>query len=284
MMISGMAMKSALGFAAVLCLMAASGQAFAQATSDLVTRDALRVCADPRDLPFSDQQQAGFENKIADLFGKKLNLPVSYVWYPATVGFVRNTLAAHRCDIVMGTVAGGEMMDTTNAYYHTGYMIVTRSADHIDATSLADPVFAGKRLGLIAGTPPTDLVIRHHLMGHTTSYALVVDTRHEAPSHEMLVDLAAGKIDAGLLWGPFAGYYIKQDHLPLHAVFLQAEPGAPRLDYRIAMGVRPNEITWRRTLNGLISSNQTAIQAILADYGIPELDEQGHPEDPAAQQ
>jgi quinoprotein dehydrogenase-associated probable ABC transporter substrate-binding protein len=252
----------------------ATGGAMAQTRTDLVSRTELRVCADPHNLPFSDENREGFENKIADLVGQELHLPVTYVWFPQVIGFVRNTLGARRCDVVMGTVSGAEMMDTTNAYYHSGYMIVTRTEDGITARTLNDPAFADKHIGLIAATPPTDLLLRHNLMTHTTSYALTVDTRFESPSRQMLQDLVDQKIDVGLLWGPFAGYYITHDHLPLRMVLLDAEDSPLRLDYHIAMGVRPGEPEWRRRLNDVLRRRQDDITHILVTYGIPLLDEQ----------
>jgi quinoprotein dehydrogenase-associated probable ABC transporter substrate-binding protein len=246
----------------------------AQNTPDLTLRTALRVCADPNNMPFSDQKREGFENKIAELVGKDLHLPVEFVWFPQVVGFVRHTLGAQACDVVMGTVSGADMMDTTNPYYHTGYMLVTREADHIPADEVGDPALAGKRFGVVAATPPTNLLLRHKLMGQTTSYALTIDTRYESPARAMLQDLVDHKIDVGLLWGPFAGYYITHDGLKLKAVVLRSETDTPRLDYRIAMGVRPNEPGWRRQLNQVIQRRQRDITDILISYGVPLLDEQ----------
>ena len=264
---------------AVLVGMLASRSAVAQ-RAELVSRTELSVCADPHDLPFSDQQKQGFENKIADLIGTDLQLPVSYVWFPQVVGFVRNTLRARECDLVMGAVTGDSIMETTNSYYHTGYMIVTRAADHIEATSIGDPVLADKKIGLIAATPPTDLLLRHGLMPHVKSYALMVDTRNSSPSGDMIRDLIAGTIDVGLLWGPLVGYALKHDHLPLKVAFITPEPDSPRLDFRIAMGVRANEPEWRRRINQAITRQQPAIDRVLADYGVPLLNEQNQPVEP----
>ncbi len=260
--------------AALAALLASS--ATAQNTPDLALRTTLRVCADPNNMPFSDQKRQGFENKVAELVGKDLQLPVEFVWFPQVVGFVRHTLGAQACDVVMGTVSGADMMDTTNPYYHTGYMLVTRDEDGIGADEVGDPALAGKRFGVVAATPPTDLLLRHKLLAHTTSYALTVDTRFELPARAMLQDLVDHKIDVGLLWGPFAGYYITHDGLKLKAVVLKSESDAPRLDYRIAMGVRPNEPDWRRRLNQVIQRRQHDITDILISYGVPLLDEQDH--------
>ena len=249
----------------------------AQTTVELVSRTELRVCADPNNLPFSNDKREGFENKIAEIIGKELNLPVSYVWFPQVVGFVRNTLQARQCDLVMGTVSGDGMMDNTNAYYHTGYMIVSRTEDGIGATGLGDPALADKRIGLIAATPPTDLLLRHGLMPHVTSYALAVDTRYNSPARAMIQDILDRKIDVGLLWGPLAGYYIKHEALPLKAAFLDSEPDSTRLDFRIAMGVRPGEPEWRRRINAALEKHRAEVAQVLAGYDVPLLDEQGHP-------
>src|SRR5579859_7214709 len=189
-------------------------------TAELIARTELRICADPNDLPFSNKEGEGFENKIGQLIGQDLGVPVSYVWFPQVIGFVRNTLRAHQCDLVMGAVSGDSVMDNTNPYYHSGYMIVTRSDSGIHAHSLADPALADKKIGLVAATPPTDLLLKHGLMPHVTSYALAVDTRYDSPPRAMLQDIVDHKIDLGLVWGPVAGYYIKRDKLPLDAVFL----------------------------------------------------------------
>ena len=267
------------GCCAVLVGMLANGSAVAQ-RAEIVSRTELSVCADPHDLPFSNHQKQGFENKIADLIGTDLQLPVSYVWFPQVVGFVRNTLRARECDLVMGAVTGDSIMETTNSYYHTGYMIVTRAADHIEATSIGDPVLADKKIGLIAATPPTDLLLRHGLLPHVKSYALMVDTRNSSPSGDMIRDLIDGTIDVGLLWGPLVGYALKHDHLPLKVAFILPEPDSPRLDFRIDMGVRANEPEWRRRINQAIARQQPAINRVLADYGVPLLNEQNQPVEP----
>jgi quinoprotein dehydrogenase-associated probable ABC transporter substrate-binding protein len=235
----------------------------------------LRVCADPNNLPFSDEKGEGFENKIAEVIGKDLSLPVHYFWFPQIVGFVRNGLQAGRCDLVMGTVAGDELMQTTTPYYHTTYVLVLRDDAKIAAADLDDPAVKPLHIGVISGTPPSDLLVHHGLMANARPYALTVDTRFESPAHQMLKDVAAGEIDAGMIWGPFAGYYITHDKLPLRMIPLASEPGMPRLDYHIAMGVRFNETDWRRRINEAIRKHQSDLDAILHDYGVPLLDEQG---------
>jgi quinoprotein dehydrogenase-associated probable ABC transporter substrate-binding protein len=255
-------------------LLCCAGPAAAQ-TGELVDRGALKVCADPNNLPFSNEKKEGFENRIAELIGVELDRKVDYTWFPQVIGFVRNTLRAHLCDLVMGTVVGDEIMQTTNPYYFTTYVILYRSDKGLAVEGLDDPRLKTLRLGVVAGTPPSDLLVRYDLMSLTKSYALSVDTRAESPAHEMVQDVAKGTIDVGLLWGPIAGYYRKHDALPLTLVPLKGEPGAARMAYHIAMGVRANEPEWRRGMNAVILKRQTEISAILRDYGVPLLNEQG---------
>jgi quinoprotein dehydrogenase-associated probable ABC transporter substrate-binding protein len=261
--------------AAAVAALAALPPAAAQSPlGEGLPRSELRVCADPNNLPFSDKEGEGFENKIAELLGRDLSLPVKYFWYPQIIGFVRNGLQAGRCDLVMGTVAGDEMMQTTTPYYYTSYMLVFRTGKPVSA-DLDDPALKSLHIGVVSGTPPSDLLVRHSLMANARPYELTVDTRYESPVHQMLIDIASGAIDAGMLWGPFAGYYIKHDKLPLAMVRLRDEPGMPRLAYHIAMGVRNSEPDWRRRINGAIAKHRDEITAILRDYGVPLLDEQG---------
>jgi quinoprotein dehydrogenase-associated probable ABC transporter substrate-binding protein len=244
-------------------------------TGDVVDRSELKVCADPNNLPFSDEKKEGFENKIAELIGAELGLKVDYAWFPQVIGFVRNTLRSHLCDLVMGTVTGDEIMQTTNPYYFTTYVMFYRSDKGFAFNGAQDPGLASLRLGVVAGTPPSDLIVRHDLMSHTRPYALTVDTRSESPTHQMVQDVVDGTIDIGFLWGPIAAYYRKRDNLPLTLLPLKDEPGAARMEYHIAMGVRGNEPEWRRRINAAILKRQDEITVILRDYGVPLLNEQG---------
>ena len=167
-----------------------------------------RVCADPRNLPFSDEAGEGFENKLAELFARKLGEPISYTYFPQVIGFVRNTLNALRCDVIIGVAVGDDLVQTTNPYYHTTYALVFRPDSGFDGIdSLEDPRLKGKHIGVVAGTPPATVMVQQGLMALAKPYALTVDTRIEAPTRTMAEDIAAGRIDAGVLWGPIAGYY-----------------------------------------------------------------------------
>ena len=234
-----------------------------------------RVCADPRNLPFSDEAGGGFENKLAALFAQKLGEPASYTYFPQVIGFVRNTLNALRCDVIMGVAVGDDLVQTTNPYYRTTYALVFKPGSGLDGIeSLEDARLKGKHIGVIAGTPPATVLVQQGLMSLARPYALTVDTRIEAPTRTMAEDVAAGQIDAGVLWGPIAGYYAQHVTPQLVVAPLLKEP--ERMDFRIAMGVRRSDQDWKRRLNRLIVENQAEIDRILTEYGVPLLDEQGH--------
>jgi len=260
-----------------LALVAAPARAQAPglgSSAELVDPHTFRVCADPHDLPFSNQAGEGFENKLAELFASKLGEPTSYTYYPQVIGFVRNTLNALRCDVVMGDVVGDDLMQTTNPYYRTTYALVFRPGSGLDGIeTLEDPRLKGKHIGIIAGTPPSNVLVQQGLMALARPYALTVDTRIEVPSQIMVNDIAAGQIDAGVLWGPIAGYYAQHATPRLAVVPLLKEQS--RMDFRIAMGVRHSDQDWKRKLNRIIAENQPEIDQILQQYGVPLLDEQG---------
>ncbi|MCA8883078.1 MAG: substrate-binding domain-containing protein [Rhodobacteraceae bacterium] len=252
-----------------------SPQGVAQ-TSDLVSRSSLRVCADPANVPASDDTGSGYENKIAELLAEKLDLPLDYTWFPLGMGFLNKTLRANRCDVVIGFAQGGELVLNTNHYYTSGYVLITLGDSPLaDVTALSDPRLQGKRIGVVAGSPPATHMARNGLIAQAKGYQLMVDHRVQNPGLDMLGDLAAGDIDAAILWGPIGGPLVKQLHPGFHAALLLQEPGQPKLFYRITMGVRPGEKVWQRKLNSLIRRNQAEITAILADAGVPLLDDMG---------
>ncbi len=263
------ALATALGIAIAL------PRALAQMSGEILSRNELRVCADPNDLPFSNDKSEGYENKTAALIGEELKLPVRFVYFPQVIGFVRNTLRTRSCDLIMGTVAGDDVVQTTTPYYYSVYVAAWPVDKDFEFKGFDDPRLKSMRIGIISATPPSDLLVRHELMARAKPYALTVDTRYESPTHDLVEDLVSGKIDLALLWGPVAGYYIKRDALRLKLTAIPNEPGAPRMDYHIAMGVRANEPDWRRQINAAIQKRQLEITAILRDYGVPLLDEQG---------
>lgn len=245
---------------------------------ELVDPKVLRVCADPRNLPFSNEKSEGFENKLAEFLAEKLQKKLDYVFFPQATGFVRMTLGAHRCDVIMGFPQGDDLVQGTNPYYRTSYALVAKPGSGLeDVDTLEDARLKGKHIGIVAGTPPATNMALAGLMGDAKPYPLMIDTRFDNSADAMIKDLIAGTIDAGVLWGPMAGYYAKKAEQPLHVTPLVKETSGPKLIYRIGMGVRPADQNWKRQLNRLIQENQPAINKILLDYGVPLLDEKDQP-------
>ncbi|PDT44657.1 amino acid ABC transporter substrate-binding protein [Sinorhizobium fredii] len=265
-----------LAAAGVLLLAVAGTGPVAAQTSDLVSKQAFRVCADPANLPMSDRSGAGFENKIAELMASRLELPLEYTWFPMATGFIRKTLQANACDVVIGYAQGDELVLNTNHYYTSAYVLIVPSTSPLaGVTTLADPLLKDKRIGVIAGTPPATHVARNGLMPKAKGYHLMVDRRYEDPADDMLADLKSGAIDAAILWGPIGAPLVKASHPDLKVTPLLSEPTPPKLFYRITMGVRQGEKVWERKLNSLIRRNQSEINAILAEAGVPLMNDMG---------
>jgi quinoprotein dehydrogenase-associated probable ABC transporter substrate-binding protein len=241
---------------------------------ELVDSKVLRVCADPNNMPFSTDKGEGFENKLAELLADKLGKGLSYSWYPQATGFVRNTLAAHKCDVIMGIPQGDDLVQVTNPYYRTAYALVFKQGHGLEGVdTLGDPRLKGRRIGIVAGTPPGNNMAANGLMANAKPYPLVIDTRVDSSAAAMMHDLATGEIDAGILWGPMAGYHARRTNPAVTVVPLVKETTGPRLIYRIAMGVRYSDQEWKRQLNRTIQESQPAINKLLLSFGVPLLDD-----------
>ena len=259
---------------ATAALVGLTGATAAQ-VADLVDRTAFRVCADPANRPLSAEDGSGFENRIVELMAQSLGVPVQYTWFPQVIGFVRQTLGAGKCDVVIGYAQGDELVLNTNHYYTSTHVLVTRAdGDLATVDALSDPRLQGKRIGVVVGSPPATHVARLGLMKHAKPYKMMVDRRVESPPEEMLADVESGEIDAAILWGPIGGP-LAGGRPALRATPLLKETESPRLVFRITMGVRAGEDVWKRELNSQIRRNQEAIDAILRDAGVPILDDFG---------
>ena len=269
---------------AAIAALGAASQVHAQSSEtgdlsiELVDPKVLRVCADPRNMPFSNEKGEGFENKLAELFAEKLQKKLDYTFFPQATGFVRMTLGSHRCDVIMGFPQGDDLAQGTNPYYRTAYAMVVKAGSGLeDVATLGDARLKGKHIGIVAGTPPATNMAANGLMLNAKPYPLMVDTRVDSSAEAMINDLNSGTIDVAVLWGPMAGFYAKKANPPLHIVPLVKETVGPKLVYRIGMGVRPADQNWKRQLNRLIQENQPAINKILLDFGVPLLDESDRP-------
>lgn len=267
-----------LSLASALILLLATHSTYAANTSrQALTTSLLRVCADPSNLPFSNEKLEGFENRIIALIAESLELEVRYTWFPQTIGFVRNTLRMRDCDLISGITTTSELVQNTNPYYHSAYVMVYRSDSGIDATSIKDPQLKDKKLGLIAGTPPANLIAQLGLLGNIKPYQLVADTRHHKPAREAVMDVANKETDVAFVWGPLAAFHARETDIELELIPLTREEARTRLTFRVSMAVRYNETDWKHRINEVLDELQPEINTILKEYGVPLLDEKGQP-------
>lgn len=246
----------------------------------------LRVCQDPNNLPFSDKQERGFENKIAELFAKKLGWKLEHTWFPQRMGFIRHTLKAkipdtdrYKCDLVTGVASGFDMGLATVPYYHSTYALAYvkgRGLDDVhtpeDLTRL-DPARRQKlRIGAFMPTPAVDWLLKNGLINQMVPYQVQTGDPDQYPGQIIENDLASGKLDVAIAWGPIVGYFAK--HTPGAQIeVVPFQPGDPQIhtDFDIAMGVRHGEKGFRDQINQLINSSRPEIDAILAEYGVPTM-------------
>ncbi|KQO78343.1 rare earth element methanol dehydrogenase accessory protein XoxJ [Methylobacterium sp. Leaf88] len=268
------------GLALALLLLAAGARpALAQSLPDLVTTDTLRVCGDPGNMPFSERKEDGFENRIAAIIADELKVKIRYYWLTQGPGFVRNTLGTGLCDLIIGSAAGGELVQHSNPYYRSAYTLVTRTGELDGVTRLDDPKLKGKSIGVIGGTPPVNRMGEVGLVSSMKAYApyqLDPARKHQTVSAEVIADLAEKRIDAAILWGPAAGWLAKHSGVPMTVVPLLQEPDRPPLTFRIALGVRLEENDWKRTLNTILRKRRADIEKVLRDFDIPLLEEEGN--------
>jgi quinoprotein dehydrogenase-associated probable ABC transporter substrate-binding protein len=240
--------------------------------ANLVNHKELRVCADPSDMPFSNQKGEGFENKIADIIADELKIPVKYTWYPKSMGFIRMTLSAKRCDLVIGWGQGDDIVLNTNAIYRSTSALIYKKGTGLDGVvTVGDPRLKGKKIGVEQNSPGGNLVAFYGLMGNVHGYPMNVDRRFENPAKDMIDDIRKGNIDAGILWGPIASYWANRDGEKLVVVPLVKETAPIKIAFRITMGVRNGEDNWKRQLNEIIRKRRSDIDKVLLDAGVPLL-------------
>jgi quinoprotein dehydrogenase-associated probable ABC transporter substrate-binding protein len=249
-------------------------------------RTELRVCQDPNNLPFSNTKGEGIENRIAEVFGKALNLPVTYYSFPQRLAFIRNTLRYklpgqdYPCDIVIGVPVGFEEgVSVTKPYYRSTYTLVFPKGKGLDNVGTVEQFLAldpaklrSLRIGLYDRSPASEWLSRHQLLDSAVPYPIRNPDPQQYPGEIIEKDLASGKLDAAIVWGPIAGYFAQRVKTPQLVVLpLKSEPGI-KLDYQMAMGVRFGEREWKQQIEGLIEARRAEIQAILKEYGVPVVD------------
>ena len=242
-------------------------------------KPALRVCADPNNLPYSNSRHEGFEDKLATIVGRDLGRPVEYFYWAQRRGFVRNTLKARKCDVIMGIAAGVGPVVTTQPYYRSTYVFVSR-ATAPDIRSLDDPRMHKVTVGVqligddFSNTPPATGLTRRGIVRNVRGYTIFGDYREPNPPSRIVRAVEKGEVDVALAWGPLAGYFAKRSPVPLRVVPIAPTADGPSLPYTfdISMGVRHGDEAFRDTLNQVIARHRPEIDRLLASYGVPRVD------------
>jgi len=243
---------------------------------------ALRVCADPNNLPFSNQKGEGFENKIAEVIAADMHRPVEYTWWAQRRGFFRNTLKDGKCDVVMGVPASFELAATTRVYYRSTYVFVTRKDSGLNITSFDDPQLKSRKIGVQmvgddgTNTPPVQALNSRGIVGNIRGYTLYGDYTKDSPPHEIIDAVVNKEVDLAIVWGPLAGYWAAKSKVPL-----DMKPVSPQVDlpylpfvYDIAVGVRRGEDDLKNQIDAILAKRHEDIDKILADYHMPRADSQ----------
>ncbi len=246
-------------------------------------RVAMRVCADPNNLPFSNSAGAGFENKLASLLAEDLGLRVAYSWWPQRRGFVRNTLKLGNCDVVMGIATKSELVLPTKPYYRSTYVFVSRRDRQIGVHSLDDPVLRRLTIGVHltggddANPPAAQSLAFRGLLSRMRGYTIYGDYAQANPPARLVDAVARGDVDVAIVWGPLAGWSAKRA-----PVALALAPVTPALDrgvlpyvYDISLGVRRGDRAWRDQLQAALDRHQADIRRLLRSYGVPIVDARG---------
>lgn len=239
----------------------------------------LRVCSDPNNLPFSNQKEQGFENRIAQLVAHDLGMKVTYYWFAQRRGFARNTLNANKCDVIMGVPSSYGMASVTRPYYRSGYVFVTRRDRRLNVHSLDDPRLHTLKIGVqmigndYANSPPAHALANRGIVSNVSGYLVYGDYRKDSPPRRIVDAVAKGEVDISAVWGPTAGYFVKQSRVPLVAT-----PFTPQIDlpflpfvFDIAMATRRGD-PLREKLDAVIEKRQHEIDAILRQYNVPRFD------------
>ena len=253
-----------------LCLcVSASGQA---------TKE-FRVCADPENLPFSNRQQEGFENKIASLIARELGAEPRYIWWGQRTGFIRNTMNATlkegRCDIVIGVPAGYDLVAPTKPYYRSTYVFVYPKNKGLQIRSLDDPILKKIKIGVhligddYTNPPPVHELARRGIVDNVAGFSTFYSSQN--PPSTLIDAVASGKVDAAIVWGPAAGYFAARQRVPLELVPVPSATTDLPFTFDISMGVRKGDAKLKAQLEQVLDKKQSEIQKILRDYGVPLL-------------
>ncbi len=237
----------------------------------------LRVCADPNNLPFSNQHGDGFENRIAALTASELGRPLEYFWLPQRRGFIRNSLNAGRCDVVIGVPARYGLVQPTRSYYRSSYAFVSRIDRHLRIASFDAPRLKALKIGIqLTGDdynnpPAAQELATRQLAQNVRGFTIYGDYSRPDPQREIVDAVADGRVDVAIVWGPLAGYYARREPIPIEVRPIVGAGSASRFIFDIAMGVRRDDAALRDALDRVIAKRGSAMRRILSAYGAPLL-------------
>jgi mxaJ protein len=238
---------------------------------------ALRVCADPNNLPFSNARAEGFEDRLAAWMGRSLRRPVSHTYWPQRRGFLRNTLDAGACDVVMGLPAGMSRVRTTRPYYRGSYVFASRADRRLTVRSFDDPALRKLRIGVSlvgddgANPPPAHALARRGIVDNVVGFTVYGDYRQDSPPTRVMEALEAGTIDVAVVWGPLAGAWARQHHVALSLVPTPAADQGLPLVFDIALGVRRDDEGLQRRLDQLLRAHHAEVDRLLKESGVPRV-------------
>ncbi len=240
----------------------------------------LRVCADPNNLPYSNQQKQGFENQLAAIIAEDLGVELSYLWYPQREAFFRKTLDSGVCDVVMGVPAGFQEAATTRPYYRSTYVFVSRHDRDLRISSFDDPRLRHWRIGVhILGDsdsslPPVHSLISRGIVRNLVGYSIFGNLAEANPPADLIYAVCNRDVDVAVAWGPLAGYFSRHSAVPLDITPIPGDPSNPALPFAfdIAIGVREGNTLLRDRLDAELQRRKAEIHQLLKTYGIPQLD------------
>lgn len=239
----------------------------------------IRVCADPGNLPYSDHQRQGFENQIADLLARDMHLDLQYFWFPQRENFFRKTIQQGLCDVVMGVPVGMKSLETTDSYYRSSYVFVTRRDRNLNISSFDDPRLRSLRIGVHVlseqgdSLPPVYALTSRGITRNLVGFSIFGNLTEKDPQADLLNAVVDGKIDVAIAWGPLAGYFAQHSAVPLTLTPLQEDSTDRKLPFHfdIAIGVRKGDSVLRDSLNTELQHRHQEIAQILESYGVPQM-------------
>lgn len=235
-----------------------------------------KVCADQNNMPYSNSKFEGFENKIAEVLAKDLGLKLTYQFWPDRFGFYRNTINAKRCDVIIGTAEGNDVLRTSKPYYRSGHVYVWRKESNYNITNWDSPDLKKGFIGVVGESPATIPMNDHDLIVNARPYRMQRDLN--LPPSYLIDDLAKGDIDVAIAWGPIGGYFAKNNKVPMEVRIIPEYVNKNPINqakgkefWNISVGVRKKDKERMEKIQAALDRNQDKIEQILKDYGIPTV-------------